>query len=81
MNQASFDQAAYATLMPVWQLHSGTSTGEIKAVLSGMEVGNAILFLASDQAKGINGIRYVISGEFFSMMARFGGKVPAELTQ
>jgi len=55
MEQDNFDTEAFSHYSPVIALHHDMSKGQPPAITPA-EVANAILFLASDQAKMINGI-------------------------
>ncbi|CZS97384.1 related to 3-ketoacyl-acyl carrier protein reductase [Rhynchosporium graminicola] len=48
-----FDEAGFAALRPIWELHN--PVGETPSITSN-EVANVILFLASDGARAINGV-------------------------
>ncbi|KAH7419356.1 hypothetical protein BKA64DRAFT_14076 [Cadophora sp. MPI-SDFR-AT-0126] len=48
-----FDEAGFAALRPIWELHN--PLGETPSITS-TEVANVILFLASDGARAINGV-------------------------
>ncbi|KAN0106459.1 NAD(P)-binding protein [Hyaloscypha variabilis] len=53
IDKEHFDEDTYSRLQPIWELHN--PAGQKPQTTAG-EVANVILFLASDQARGINGV-------------------------
>lgn len=53
IEQEHFDEASFAVMRPIWELHNPAGQ---KPSITAMEVANVILFLASEGARAINGV-------------------------